>query len=55
MGGACSSGCWTQVGNFVTVLEELDRHRQWHLSKGNYLLLREKLEVVCWRNLARRT
>ncbi|KAK4056661.1 hypothetical protein OIO90_002213 [Microbotryomycetes sp. JL221] len=42
-------------GNFVHVLSELDRHQAWHRSKGNYLLLREKLEETCWRNLVRRT
>lgn len=44
-----------QLGNFSLVLDSLSDWRDWHLSKGNYLLLREKLEVVCWRNLARRT
>ncbi|SGY23602.1 BQ5605_C019g08955 [Microbotryum silenes-dioicae] len=42
-------------GNYVQVLAELDRHRAWHLSKGNYLLLKEKLQVICWRNLVRTT
>ncbi|SCV71898.1 BQ2448_4592 [Microbotryum intermedium] len=42
-------------GNYVQVLAELDQHRAWHLSKGNYLLLKEKLQVICWRNLARTT
>ncbi|KAM0791294.1 hypothetical protein ACM66B_005766 [Microbotryomycetes sp. NB124-2] len=42
-------------GNFAGVLAELDRHKAWHRRKGNYLLLREKLEETCWRNLARRT
>ncbi|POY70448.1 hypothetical protein BMF94_6516 [Rhodotorula taiwanensis] len=44
-----------KVGDFRTVLSELDRCQTWHLKCGNYLLLREKLETVCWRNLARRT
>ncbi|GAA6028262.1 hypothetical protein JCM8097_006945 [Rhodosporidiobolus ruineniae] len=42
-------------GNFAAVLSQLDAHRAWHLKLGNYLLLREKLETVCWRNLARTT
>ncbi|GAA5951322.1 hypothetical protein JCM21900_003837 [Sporobolomyces salmonicolor] len=44
-----------QLGDFRGVLSELDRWQVWHLQCGNYLLLREKLEVICWRNLARRT
>ncbi|ORY89349.1 COP9 signalosome complex subunit 12 [Leucosporidium creatinivorum] len=44
-----------KLGDFNTVLSELHRHMSWHLKKGNYLLLKEKLEVICWRNLARRT
>ncbi|GAA5975534.1 hypothetical protein JCM11641_004298 [Rhodosporidiobolus odoratus] len=42
-------------GHFAAVLAQIDAHRPWHLKHGNYLLLREKLEVVCWRNLARQT
>ncbi|BGP40393.1 hypothetical protein JCM10449v2_004355 [Rhodotorula kratochvilovae] len=41
-------------GDFHTVLAHLDVHQPFHLHSGNYLLLREKLEVLCWRNLARR-
>ncbi|GAA5893551.1 hypothetical protein JCM8208_000827 [Rhodotorula glutinis] len=41
-------------GNLRAVVAELDAHQAWHLRCGNYLLLREKLEVLCWRNLARR-
>lgn len=44
-----------QLGDYNTVLSEINRHMSWHLKKGNYLLLKEKLEVICWRNLARRT
>ncbi|KAM0753006.1 COP9 signalosome complex subunit 12 [Meredithblackwellia eburnea MCA 4105] len=44
-----------QLGDYVSVKAELDRWQEWHLQKGNYLILKEKLEVVCWRNLARRT
>lgn len=33
----------------------LSTHLAWHIKYGNYLLLREKLEVICWRNLARQT
>lgn len=52
----CSSPCIaSQRGNFPVVLSELDRWQAWHLKRGNYLLLKEKLEVICWRNLARRT
>ncbi|GAA5854329.1 hypothetical protein JCM8547_001782 [Rhodosporidiobolus lusitaniae] len=42
-------------GNFNLVLACLDAHQPFHLTHGNYLLLREKLEVLCWRNLARTT
>ncbi|GAA6001538.1 hypothetical protein JCM10207_006713 [Rhodosporidiobolus poonsookiae] len=42
-------------GNFTAVLAALDAHQAWHRRCGNYLLLREKLETVCWRNLARQT
>ncbi|KAJ8294234.1 PCI domain-containing protein [Rhodotorula toruloides] len=42
-------------GDFRIVLSELDRWQLWHRQHGNYLLLREKLETICWRNLARRT
>ncbi|TNY24716.1 COP9 signalosome complex subunit 12 [Rhodotorula diobovata] len=41
-------------GDFRSVLAHLDAHQEFHLRCGNYLLLREKLEVLCWRNLARR-
>lgn len=44
-----------QRGDFRGVLSELNRWQAWHLKCGNYLLLREKLETICWRNLARRT
>jgi len=43
------------LGDFATVSAELDRWGDWHRRLGNYLLLKEKLEVVCWRNLIRRT
>ncbi|GAA5910051.1 uncharacterized protein JCM6883_000538 [Sporobolomyces salmoneus] len=42
-------------GNWRLVSAQLERNRDWHLNHGNFLLLREKLEVVCWRNLARQT
>ncbi|GJN90758.1 hypothetical protein Rhopal_003772-T1 [Rhodotorula paludigena] len=41
-------------GDFRTVLSHLDAHQPFHLAHGTYLLLREKLETLCWRNLARR-
>lgn len=44
-----------KAGDYTSTRNELDKWRSWHLSKGTYLLLKEKLEVVCWRNLARRT
>ena len=44
-----------QDGNFKAVLKHLDAHRAWHLQKGTYLLLKEKLETICWRNLIRKT
>jgi len=43
------------LGDYVTVSSELDRWGDWHRHQGNYLLLKEKLEVICWRNLIRRT
>ncbi|GAA5874257.1 hypothetical protein JCM16303_005791 [Sporobolomyces ruberrimus] len=42
-------------GNWSLVLEHLDQYQAFHLHYGNYLILREKLEVICWRNLARQT
>ncbi|GAA5916123.1 hypothetical protein JCM6882_003943 [Rhodosporidiobolus microsporus] len=42
-------------GNFRLVLAALDAHQTFHRQHGNYLLLREKLEAICWRNLARTT
>ena len=37
------------------MLKALDEWKDWHKKFGNYLLLKEKLEVICWRNLIRRT
>ncbi|GAA5826818.1 hypothetical protein JCM5353_005406 [Sporobolomyces roseus] len=42
-------------GNWRGVLAHLDRYKEWHLKHGNYLVLREKLELICWRNLFRQT
>lgn len=33
------------------MVEGLNKQREWFRSKGIYLLLREKLEVICWRNM----
>ncbi|KAL8293796.1 hypothetical protein RQP46_000497 [Phenoliferia psychrophenolica] len=43
------------LGDFMGVKAELERWQGWHQQLGNFLLLREKLELVCWRNLIRRT
>lgn len=45
----------TRQGRFTHVLAALDAQRAWLLRHGIYLLLRDKLELVCWRNLARKT
>jgi len=42
-------------GNYQECLAVLNQWKDWHLAKGTYLLLRDKLEVICWRNLARKT
>lgn len=44
-----------QDGDYRSCLATLNDWQQWHINKGTYLLLREKLEVICWRNLARKT
>ncbi len=35
-------------------MDELDRHMDWLRFRGLYLILREKLQISLWRNLARR-
>ncbi|CAD6581368.1 MAG: hypothetical protein CYPHOPRED_001560 [Cyphobasidiales sp. Tagirdzhanova-0007] len=44
-----------KAGNYRQCRYLLDQWQDWHLAKGTYLILREKLEVICWRNLARKT
>ncbi|MBW0476216.1 hypothetical protein O181_015931 [Austropuccinia psidii MF-1] len=39
-----------KVGNWPCVVAALDGQRDWFRFKGIYILLREKLEVICWRN-----
>lgn len=39
-----------RTGNWPGVLNGLERNRDWFRYKGIYILLREKLEVICWRN-----
>ncbi|CAH7669428.1 hypothetical protein PPACK8108_LOCUS4050 [Phakopsora pachyrhizi] len=39
-----------RTGSWSGVKSGLDNHREWFRFKGIYLLLREKLEVICWRN-----
>ncbi|CEH12580.1 Transcription-associated recombination protein-Thp1p [Ceraceosorus bombacis] len=44
-----------RLGDGAGMLQELNRWREWHRSRGIYLLLRERLQTACWRNLIRRT
>ncbi|KAH9819997.1 hypothetical protein DFH28DRAFT_955138 [Melampsora americana] len=39
-----------RTGDWPMLAEALDRNMEWFCSKGIYLLMREKLEVICWRN-----
>lgn len=43
-----------RCGDGKGMYEELDKWREWHRSRGHYLLLKEKLEITAWRNLLRR-
>lgn len=43
-----------RAGNGHQAIVELDRWREWHRRRGNYLLLKEKLPISIWRNLMRR-
>ncbi|GAA95016.1 uncharacterized protein L969DRAFT_18954 [Mixia osmundae IAM 14324] len=43
-----------KLGDYTACVQALDRWREWHRSKGAYVLLKEKLEVICWRNLCRK-
>lgn len=43
-----------RLGDGAGMLRELDRWREWHRAHGNYLLMRERLQVGAWRNLMRR-
>ncbi|GAA5981148.1 hypothetical protein JCM5350_007175 [Sporobolomyces pararoseus] len=42
-------------GHWSKVLSHLNLHKAFHLKHGNYSLLVEKLETICWRNLTRQT
>ncbi|UZJ51350.1 hypothetical protein CBS101457_000670 [Exobasidium rhododendri] len=42
-------------GNGYQVDLELERWRDWHRKRGNFLLLKEKLAIGIWRNLMRRS
>ena len=44
-----------QLGDYQECLYWLGSYQDWHIQKGTFLLLRDKLELVCWRNLLRRT
>ena len=44
-----------KIGDWQRCLACLNAYKSWHLQKGTYLFLREKLEVICWRNLTRKT
>ena len=44
-----------QVGDYQECLHWLGSYQDWHIQKGTFLILRDKLELVCWRNLLRRT
>ncbi|OAV96982.1 hypothetical protein PTTG_11649 [Puccinia triticina 1-1 BBBD Race 1] len=39
-----------RTGNWPGVVNGLEKNRDWFRYKGIYILLREKLEVICWRN-----
>ncbi len=41
-------------GQAAAAMDELDRHMDWLRFRGLYLILREKLQISLWRNLARR-
>lgn len=44
-----------QQGDYRACRGHLEACQRWHLQKGIYLVLRDKLETICWRTLARRT
>ncbi|EGG04663.1 uncharacterized protein MELLADRAFT_88694 [Melampsora larici-populina 98AG31] len=39
-----------RTGDWPMLADALDKNMEWFRSKGIYLLMREKLEVICWRN-----
>ncbi|PLW14466.1 hypothetical protein PCASD_14387 [Puccinia coronata f. sp. avenae] len=43
-------GSRKRKGNWPGVVNGLEKNRDWFRYKGIYILLREKLEVICWRN-----
>lgn len=43
-----------KTGQAGAALAELDRHMDWFRVRGLYLILREKLQISLWRNLARK-
>ncbi|KAH8925278.1 hypothetical protein BT69DRAFT_1146888 [Atractiella rhizophila] len=42
-----------KCGNYKAALKAIEKWRTWHVRNRTYLLLREKLEILCWRNLTR--
>ncbi|CDS82088.1 related to protein that forms a complex with Thp3p [Sporisorium scitamineum] len=45
---------YLKTGQAAAALDDLDRHMDWLRVRGLYLVLREKLQISLWRNLARR-
>lgn len=45
---------YLKSGQAAAAMDELDRHMDWLRFRGLYLILREKLQISLWRNLARR-
>ncbi len=45
---------YLKSGQAAAALDELDRHMDWFRVRGLYLILREKLQISLWRNLARK-
>uniref|UniRef100_V5EB58 Uncharacterized protein n=1 Tax=Kalmanozyma brasiliensis (strain GHG001) TaxID=1365824 RepID=V5EB58_KALBG len=45
---------YLKTGQAASALDELDQHMDWFRVRGLYLILREKLQISLWRNLARK-
>lgn len=45
---------YLKSGQAAAALEELDQHMDWFRVRGLYLILKEKLQISLWRNLARK-